>query len=109
MAFYHCILHLRYLDIDILSNEVGITGNMLSGIFLVNTIEVGASSSLFGLYSIYIVDYFVNWKYYRKPGRKILIWIIVTLVSLVLGLLPGIDNFAHIGGAWGGLCSTLVR
>jgi len=48
----------------------GITGNILSAIFLVKSIEAGASTSLFGWLSIYIVDYIINWKYYRKPCKK---------------------------------------
>jgi hypothetical protein len=71
----------------------------MSSIFLPRSIEAGSSTAIFGLMSVYLVDYIIHWNYYQKPGRKVLIWLFGTFLSLVIGLLPGIDNFAHIGGS----------
>jgi len=40
----------------------GIGGNLLSALFLPRILEVGASSSIFGLFGIYFVDLLVNWR-----------------------------------------------
>lgn len=36
-------------------------------------------------------------------------WVISVIVSLAFGLLPGIDNFAHIGGFIQGIIGACVR
>ena len=86
----------------------GIGGNLLSSVFLPNAIECGASTSLFAWISVYIVDYLMHFKYYRGPLRKIVYWIIGTIISLAIGLLPGIDNFAHLGGSMLGFSVAMV-
>jgi len=95
----------RLMVVYILS---GIGGNILSSIFLTKTIEVGASGSLLGLISLYGVDYIINWHEYEKPGIRMVAWICVVMFNLVCGLLPGIDNFAHIGGAIVGFVSSMA-
>lgn len=43
------------------------------------------------------MDVIVNWKNIVNPTRELVKLLIVTIISLVLGLLPGLDNFAHLG------------
>lgn len=100
-----CIGTTRMVILYILS---GIGGNILSAIFLPRTIQAGASSSLFGLLSVYLVDYILNAKFYQSATRKTIWWIVGTIFSLILGVLPGIDNFAHIGGSLAGLFVGLI-
>jgi membrane associated rhomboid family serine protease len=76
----------------------GIGGNLLSSILMTKNITVGASSAIYGLYGLLVVDLFQNWQLLKKPWRECFSLIIQVLLSLCLGLLPGIDNFAHIGG-----------
>jgi len=76
----------------------GIAGYMLSCVFLPIRISVGASSALFGVAGMMLVHAFRNYRDYKKPIWNIAALIFTTLVSLVIGLLPFVDNFAQIGG-----------
>jgi membrane associated rhomboid family serine protease len=86
----------------------GLHGNILSAIFLPGVASVGASSALFGFYGIMVADLLQNWEDIHRPGRSFAGLILQILVSLVIGLLPGIDNFAHIGGLIMGIASGFV-
>jgi len=44
----------------------------------------------------------------EAPFCKLLVWVAATAISLVTGLLPSMDNFAHIGGSIAGLLAALV-
>lgn len=58
---------------------------------------MGCSGALFGIIGYMFVDVIVNWKNIMNPVRELVKLFIVTIISLVLGLLPGLDNFAHLG------------
>lgn len=58
---------------------------------------MGCSGALFGIIGYMFVDVIVNWKNIVNPTRELVKLLIVTIISLVLGLLPGLDNFAHLG------------
>lgn len=93
----------KFLIIYLLS---GLTGSLLSCI-LTNSYSLGASGALFGLFGCLL--YFGN--HYRLYfGNVILKQIIpVIILNLLIGFtLPGIDNFAHIGGLIGGLFTTMA-
>ena len=59
--------------------------------------SMGCSGALFGLIGYMFIDVIVNWKTIARPVRELMTLLLVTVVSLVLGLLPGLDNFAHLG------------
>ena len=82
----------------------GIFGFVLGGNFAPEGIaSTGASGSLFGIIAIMLLDLLYHWEERRRPWVD-LSWIIVDIViSFVLGLLPGLDNFSHIGGFLMGL------
>lgn len=82
----------------------GIFGFVLGGNFAPSGIaSTGASGSLFGIIAILLLDLLYHWSDRRSPWVD-LIWILVDIgVSFVLGLLPGLDNFSHIGGFLCGL------
>ena len=86
----------------------GIGGNLASCVGLPRLLEAGASSSLLGLMSIYVMDIFTNWKLYDHPIRELIKWGIVGVIMLGVGLMPWLDNFAHIGGIIGGLLSSVI-
>lgn len=48
--------------------------------------------------------------HFVTPFRKVKLWtlVITTVVSLAIGLLPMIDNFAHIGGFVTGILSSML-
>jgi membrane associated rhomboid family serine protease len=58
---------------------------------------MGCSGALFGLIGYMFIDVLINWKFLPHPIRDLMSLLISTIISLVLGLLPGLDNFAHIG------------
>ncbi|CAM0138882.1 unnamed protein product [Umbelopsis sp. WA50703] len=60
--------------------------------------SMGCSGALFGLIGFMFVDILLNWKDTVQPWRELTKLAITTIISLVLGLLPGLDNFAHLGG-----------
>ncbi|KAI0393958.1 rhomboid-domain-containing protein [Xylariaceae sp. FL0594] len=85
--------------------SAGIFGFVFSGNFAAPGISsTGASGALFGIIAINLLDLLYSWNERRKPVRELLFSVIEILVSFVLGLLPGLDNFAHIGGFIVGLC-----
>ncbi|KAI9486515.1 MAG: rhomboid family-domain-containing protein [Benjaminiella poitrasii] len=87
---------LRYMVLYMAS---GIWGFVLSAMFSPNlTASTGCSGALFGLIGYMFIDILVNWKFLPHPVRDLIGLLISTIISLVLGLLPGLDNFAHIGG-----------
>lgn len=76
----------------------GIWGFVLSAMLAQNlSASTGCSGALFGLIGYMFIDVLVNWKVLPHPVRDLMSLLISTIISLVLGLLPGLDNFAHIG------------
>ncbi|KAJ2973304.1 hypothetical protein NUW58_g8968 [Xylaria curta] len=85
--------------------SAGIFGFVLGGNFAAaGTPSTGASGSLFGIIAINLLDLLYSWSERRNPGRELFFVIIEIIISFVLGLLPGLDNFSHIGGFIVGLC-----
>jgi membrane associated rhomboid family serine protease len=82
----------------------GIFGFVLGGNFAASGISsTGASGALFGVLALTLLDLIYCWKERPSPVRD-LMWILAdVLISFVLGLLPGLDNFSHIGGFLMGL------
>lgn len=82
----------------------GIFGFVLGGNFAATAIaSTGASGCLFGVLALVLLDLIYTWNERRSPVKD-LMWILVDIViSFVLGLLPGLDNFSHIGGFLMGL------
>lgn len=82
----------------------GIFGFVLGGNFAARGIaSTGASGSLFGIVALMLLDLLYYWDERKSPWVE-LAWIIAEIaVSFVLGLLPGLDNFSHIGGFLMGL------
>ena len=82
----------------------GIFGFVLGGNFAPPGIaSTGASGSLFGIIAILLLDLLYHWGERKSPWVE-LIWILLDIaISFVLGLLPGLDNFSHIGGFLCGL------
>jgi membrane associated rhomboid family serine protease len=86
----------------------GVFGNILSAIFLPYIVSLGASGAIFGFFGVLLVDLIKNWKRVPKPKRTLGILIGAIVFSFLLGLLPGINNFAHFGGFIMGILSSIV-
>ncbi len=92
--------HGRFLLLYILS---GFAGSVFS--FLLSSADsIGASGAIFGLIGAEGIFLYQNRKLLGdqvKRGINNVIFIVV--LNLFLGLSPGIDNWAHVGGLMGGL------
>ncbi|KAI4377877.1 hypothetical protein MLD38_015439 [Melastoma candidum] len=76
----------------------GFGGSILSSLFIRNSISVGASGALFGLLGAMLSELLTNWTIYTNKVAALLTLIIVIAINLAVGILPHVDNFAHIGG-----------
>lgn len=81
----------------------GVAGNILSSCFLFDEVQVGASGALFGLLGLFPAHLFVNWKDLYRPVLSMVFVVGVIVLSVLCGMMPGVDNFAHVGGLLVGL------
>uniref|UniRef100_A0A669D4J7 Inactive rhomboid protein n=1 Tax=Oreochromis niloticus TaxID=8128 RepID=A0A669D4J7_ORENI len=87
-----------WLRISIIYILSGITGNLASAIFLPYRAEVGPAGSQFGILACLFVELFQCWQILAQPWRAFTKLLCVVLFLFAFGLLPWIDNFAHISG-----------
>ncbi|XP_033120171.1 inactive rhomboid protein 1-like isoform X2 [Anneissia japonica] len=118
-GIFHCILSiimqmtiLRDLEklagclrIAIIYLVSGIGGNLMSAIFIPYRAEVGPAGAQFGLLACLVVEVLQNFQILRNPGSALGKLLLIISALFVLGLLPWIDNYAHLGGF---ICGTLL-
>ncbi|KAG9148573.1 hypothetical protein Leryth_018295 [Lithospermum erythrorhizon] len=80
----------------------GIGGSILSSLFIQHSISVGASGALFGLLGAMLSELLTNWSIYSNKAAALFTLIFIVLINLAVGILPHVDNFAHIGGFMSG-------
>ncbi|ROW06072.1 hypothetical protein VMCG_04507 [Cytospora schulzeri] len=96
---------LRYFLVYVSS---GIFGFVLGGNYAsMGLASTGASGSLFGVIALNALDLFYSWSDRRHPIKDLMFILFDMVISFVLGLLPGVDNFSHIGGLLMGLALGL--
>lgn len=84
--------------------SAGIFGFVLGGNFAAPAEpSTGASGSLFGIIALTLLDLLYSWKERKSPVKDLMFLLLDMVISFALGLLPGLDNFAHIGGFLMGL------
>ncbi|KAE8710866.1 Replication factor C 2 isoform 1 [Hibiscus syriacus] len=76
----------------------GLGGSILSSLFIQRNISVGASGALFGLLGAMLSELLTNWTIYTSKAAALITLVIIIAVNLAVGILPHVDNFAHIGG-----------
>lgn len=86
----------------------GIGGSVLSSLFIRTSISVGASGALFGLLGAMLSELLTNWTIYTNKVAAVMTLLFVITVNLVLGILPHVNNFAHIGGFLAGFLLGFV-
>lgn len=114
----------------------GVGGSLLSSLFMVSNISVGASGALFGLLGSMLSELITNWTIYenkvdskiyavfsqiipysiflilflfrKKQFAALLTLVMIILINLAVGILPHVDNFAHLGGFMSGFCLGFV-
>ncbi|KAG6041222.1 hypothetical protein E4U41_005505 [Claviceps citrina] len=84
--------------------SAGIFGFVMGGNFAAPGVaSTGASGSLFGIIALTLLDLLYSWGERRNPVKDLMFIVLDMVISFVLGLLPGLDNFSHIGGFLMGL------
>jgi len=95
--------HGRFLLLYILG---AFAGNVMSFLISPNP-SLGASTSIFGLLGAEMVFFFQNRELFGAGARRALQNVItVAAINFIIGLSPGIDNWGHLGGLFGGLMFT---
>lgn len=92
-----------WVRISIIYILSGITGNLASALFLPYRAEVGPAGSQFGLLACLFVELFQGWQILEKPWKAFLKLLGIVLFLFMCGLLPWIDNIAHIFGFLSGM------
>ncbi|XP_048467020.1 inactive rhomboid protein 2-like [Rhincodon typus] len=87
-----------WLRISIIYILSGMMGNLASAIFLPYRAEVGPAGSQFGLLACLFVELFQSWPILEKPWKALMKLMGIVLFLFTFGLLPWIDNIAHIFG-----------
>ncbi|XP_010887711.1 inactive rhomboid protein 2 isoform X2 [Esox lucius] len=92
-----------WVRISIIYVLSGITGNLASALFLPYRAEVGPAGSQFGLLACLFVELIQGWQMLEQPWKAFLKLVGIVLFLFLCGLLPWIDNIAHIFGFLSGL------
>ncbi|KAG2690569.1 hypothetical protein I3843_09G189500 [Carya illinoinensis] len=86
----------------------GFGGSIFSGLFIQSNISVGASGALFGLLGAMLSELITNWTLYSNKVAALLTLLVIIVLNLAVGILPHVDNFAHIGGFLSGFLLGFV-
>ncbi|WMV44340.1 hypothetical protein MTR67_037725 [Solanum verrucosum] len=84
--------------IGVLYIIAGLGGSLFSALFIKSNISVGASGALFGLLGSMLSELIINWTIYANKIAVLVTLVVIIIINLAVGLLPHVDNFAHIGG-----------
>ncbi|KAK8569517.1 hypothetical protein V6N13_046568 [Hibiscus sabdariffa] len=87
-----------FVRVGILYLLSGFGGSVLSTLFIQNSISVGASGALFGLLGAMLSELITNWNIYTNKASALLTLLVIIATNFAIGILPHVDNFAHIGG-----------
>ncbi|KAJ3213049.1 hypothetical protein HDU67_003433 [Dinochytrium kinnereticum] len=73
-----------------------------------NFVVVGASGAICGLIGAILADNIVNWRVLNHPRFQMGYWSVQLALFLVVGLIPFVDNLAHVGGVITGFGAGLI-
>ncbi len=91
--------HKRYLLLYLLG---GFAGNVLSFLITPNP-SYGASTAIFGLIAAEGIFIYKNRKFFKNSRAMLINTAVVIGINLfIVGMIPNIDNFGHLGGLLGG-------
>lgn len=84
----------------------GVMGNLFVVLFSPNSVTVGASTSLFGLFASVVVLRYVTRNYYlQQLGQS---YISLLAINLIMSFLPGVSLSGHLGGLVGGALGAVI-
>ncbi|XP_021289159.1 RHOMBOID-like protein 1 [Herrania umbratica] len=87
-----------FIRVGLLYIISGFGGSLLSALFIQSNISVGASGALFGLLGAMLSELITNWTIYANKVAAFVTLLVIIAINLAVGILPHVDNFAHIGG-----------
>lgn len=94
----------KFLIIYLFAALWGVLGSLH---FSPQSLSAGASGAIFGLVGA-LLCFALLYRQYMRPGASVNLLIVIGL-NLVLGLIiPGIDNFAHLGGLVAGFFAAFL-
>lgn len=76
----------------------GIGGYYVAGLFSPNDVGMGADPAVYGFLGVHLVELFQAWQLVPRPWLQLLKWASIVVVLLMIGTLPYVDNWSHIGG-----------
>lgn len=76
----------------------GVFGTIVSAIFVPLQVMVGASGAIFAVFGALWADLWQNWSVYQDKCQALTMLLFLTVFNVLLGMMPYLDNFAHIGG-----------
>ncbi|KAK8956480.1 hypothetical protein KSP40_PGU010853 [Platanthera guangdongensis] len=91
-----------FVRIGVIYIVSGIGGNVLSTLFIANGVSVGSSAALFGLLGAMLAELITNWNIYSNKAAAISTLLLIGFINLAIGIMPLVNNFAHIGGFFAG-------
>ncbi|CAK9185312.1 unnamed protein product [Ilex paraguariensis] len=97
-----------FVRIGLLYVISGLGGSLFSALFIQSNISVGASGALFGLLGGMLSELITNWTIYANKAAALLTLVVIIVINLAVGILPHVDNFAHIGGFLSGFLLGFV-
>lgn len=97
-----------FVRIGLLYVISGLGGSLLSALFIQSNISVGASGALFGLLGGMLSELITNWTIYANKVAAMVTLVIIIAINLSVGILPHVDNFAHLGGFLSGFLLGFV-
>ncbi|HVU69751.1 MAG TPA: rhomboid family intramembrane serine protease [Ktedonobacteraceae bacterium] len=97
----HIFGHLRFVLLYLLTGVISILASL---VFASQEVSVGASGAIFGLVGAYSVFILLHREAFRYHGILTIGWLILIIgINIGLGfVIPGIDNYAHLGGLLSG-------
>ncbi|CAN0001890.1 unnamed protein product, partial [Phaeothamnion confervicola] len=76
----------------------GLFSTIVSAVFAPLQIMVGASGAIFAVFGALWADLWQNWRVCLNRRSAVCMLFFLTLINVILGLMPYLDNFAHISG-----------
>jgi membrane associated rhomboid family serine protease len=86
----------------------GAGGNAISAIFSPKTVSMGADPAVYGFLGVMVVELFQAWPVIPRAWLQLLKLIGIIVFMLLIGTLPYIDNWSHIGGLLFGIVAGIV-
>ncbi|KAK9276635.1 hypothetical protein L1049_006171 [Liquidambar formosana] len=97
-----------FVRVGIIYLVSGLGGSILSSLFIQRNISVGASGAVFGLLGAMLSELLTNWSIYTNKAAALFTLVVIIAINLAVGILPHVDNFAHIGGFLAGFLLGFV-